>query len=501
MRLKFRTYEIPTILKDAGVTCFNLCTFGELGNGKSSTINTIISALLDQSEYPCQIAECGESEESFTRTLAKYELFQTVPIKIWDVWGWQTTKTYKELQSLIEGKLKTNFKEGDNQTANNSYFTTESNIKLTPHAYITICDIYSVFNPSKIKQFRNFYQTFKQDNQRPTFVAMTKFDKLSNDNGETLLGTNMEKILDYGAIIETIEGFAEAAKISPFDIFPVINYQGVLEPRNFIKDFIALKLLDRAIYGIETYFRKNKLIRVIDQFDESHGVLILDNLDLDLQTFESAQLKGITHENFYPDGFYDLKGKLISCQDHRKHSLEEILFNVKFADGYVSYTVKIKNRKAGNSNFEEKKDDVPSNSLVQNTLNSTKRVAVIVSYDKSLKMTEQKVFSHGSLGDLRQKINLSNELGFSKNSKSFQETYLEEEELSKNVEDALDSHGKIYVMKRLPNKTKDKIKVKVTTTTKIKNIYFYIFLWQMTNSLLGSDKLLLWYQGRVNTSK
>jgi len=99
---------------DRRVRAFNTLVFGVIGAGKSSWINSIVTALSHQVEN--QLASVGGTSGHVTTQLVRYRLYNIpdvpeVPLNLWDSWG-VTLSNYDEefIGALLKGDVPSGFK-------------------------------------------------------------------------------------------------------------------------------------------------------------------------------------------------------------------------------------------------------------------------------------------------------------------------------------------------------------------------------------------------------
>lgn len=405
-----------------------------MGNGKSSFINTIQTALQNDDIDPFQSAKAGVGQESFTRKISKFSVYGITPIKIWDTFGKQVNKEYVELKALTQGKLREGFTEGSQQDDANKFFKSESDINNTPHAYLILCDIWGVHDPDKVREFKELNKVFKQDTGVPTLAAVTKFDLLNDDENEPLLKGNLNKICEKSQILEIIQQFAKDAGISAKDVFPILNYLGASEERIPVKDLLALHLLDKILTNIETHFRAYKVLNIVDQSDTFITAVLLESLDMSLADFETDYFRRLTTDDFKPIGLYYQGQKQIHEREYKTMNLEDIVYDeVNSDDGYINYTLKIKNNLCESASIR----------------NNKKGKIVHISYHPSLSKESQEIkCEKETLRLLRKKLELSSKFVFSKRSVSERGTFDEDDEATTLIIDVVDSENRLYIVQQ-----------------------------------------------------
>lgn len=427
LRKKYRNYKIPASLAKSGLKVLNIILFGPIGNGKSSLVNTILTALLNGDQHPCQVAATGKNVQSFTRNLAKSLIFGGIPIKIWDIFGWQNDKAYAELQIIRKGRLMEGFEEGSIQNETNRFLKAESNINDIPHAYIHVCDIWTASSPAALKKVRELNNLFKQGNAdqkgAPTFIAMTKLEEIKDKENEPLPRSDINQVLDYSPVNDMIHKFAEETGMSKNDIFLILNYQGVNDKRSLVRDYLALDLLDKVVMSIETSFRRCKIVNIVDQENELQIVIRVQSLDIKLEDFAKDYFMEITSKKFKPIGFYDGDEELVDEDSYKKVSLENIVYNATLdSENFENYTLKLENNR------------------VQQQISQTKKAkTVYISYHKSFDENDREIkCMKETLKDLREELELTNRMVFSAVEESKEATML--------AINAVDSENKLYVV-------------------------------------------------------
>ena len=161
LRTEINDFEIPDLLREAGLENYNICLFGEKGNGKSSLVNSFCTSLNEGTNH-VEKAATGISDTSLTKRLTKYDLVSKGNITIWDVWGWQK-ETYAELPSLSKGYLQSNFEKGSKQDNTNSRFRKKDDINSQVHCFIHVIDACSADDNDKVITFKKFLEEIKNE--------------------------------------------------------------------------------------------------------------------------------------------------------------------------------------------------------------------------------------------------------------------------------------------------------------------------------------------------
>jgi len=424
----------------------------EIGNGKSSLINTILTALRDFHHAVYMSAPTGKAHHSYTRNNKCYNVWNTNPIRLIDIWGWQLLTGLKGLENLVAGQLRENSEESkadENQQLGSS---SKGN---KPHAYITLCDINIVNDQDKMEQFRKLYDKFKQTHGTPTLVALTKLDRVYFDeNEEDGLAKNLHKIHDCSLVNNILDLFTKGTGIPQSNVFLIVNYEGENDPRNSVKDYLALRLLDKVITSIEDNCRKNfKYVQIADQTNKVKGTIQIQSTDVTLSQFQMDYLRKLRNEEFNPTHFYKADGEtplLDEKENYDKVVLEDLLSQEESEvseneEIYDIYQLKVHNTVAGTN--------VPR--IEQNTSNPNTHIFVKVHqpldplYQKVLKV---RVTGKETLKNIREKVELPNMFVFSKESIGKEGHFKKAEEGNILVRQVTDSKSTLYVISEFPIK-------------------------------------------------
>jgi hypothetical protein len=358
LRDDIQNYKIPAICVEAGIQHFNICLFGEIGNGKSSALNSTVTALQDSNDTPNFIAKTGNATESFTKELRKENLNKAGTIKLWDTWGWQKSQTYCHFDELCKGQLtqgQSEKKELESKEKPVNYHI------FRPHAILALIDAISSASPDNVNKYKSYIDELKMKYSISVFVTLTKLDRTVDEDDNNILRDRFQGLYDDSIIRDKIARFAELAKLDVAEIHPIINYTGSNEDRNLYKDFYILMLIDKALKQIVRDFNSYSFVRVYDQNNTRQCTVILPCLEVSLAQLKVELMDKYRTEFFNPDMFYDNDGEKIDFNKEKNILLESIVFS---RDGNVS-CVKIKNTS------EKIKNVVPQNSQESQILPSS----------------------------------------------------------------------------------------------------------------------------------
>jgi len=341
-------FQIPEPLRRAGIENFNISIMGDMGNGKSSFINVVLTAMqAAEIERICSNAPTGTGELTLTRDIKRYCV--TRNLNIIDRYGTQFNDDHSELENFIKGRLLPGFIQGGKQNQENPRFKSEASLKNALHLIIYIVDLKSAENDDSIKKFGEITQYLKQEHSIPVLVGLTKLDKLQEmESGNLALDeSELGEALENENVKKFIQKYAKKAEISENDILPIFNYTGPFEERSQVKDVFGLVLLDTAIQRIAEYFQRYIVLDLVDQNEKTHGSLLLEVLEVSLEYFSQHYFKKISNtESFKPVGFFSRENKIIPEEKWANTYLNDIEFNQTIKDGFQIYTLRVQNDKA-----------------------------------------------------------------------------------------------------------------------------------------------------------
>lgn len=333
--------QVPECLKSVGIPTFNIGVFGDCGNGKSSFINTLLTALAPKDRNKIKLcAITGQDDNSITPGKEKFPL--TKSINILDSAGMQPNdNSNNEIDSLAQGRLLDNYQQGGALNEDNRRFRREANLKGAPHVFIYVVDVGTAVNDDSIRRFVDLARLLRK-HQVQVLVALTKLDLLQ-ENGSTVLDeSDFGQALENGTVKKFIKEFSTKAKIPVHDIFPIFNYTGASEKRSQVKDMLGLILLEQAIHAISTYFERYTVVEIVDQNGRNQGAFLLKNQDMLLEEFYSDFRVKISHERFTMKGFYQ-NDDLIPETKWKTLVLNDIKVDKETDDGFQTWTLKLQN--------------------------------------------------------------------------------------------------------------------------------------------------------------
>ncbi|XP_059829647.1 interferon-induced protein 44-like [Hypanus sabinus] len=228
--------------------CINILLFGMVGAGKSSTINTFLTAL-DPRGANTTCAPTGNNPGSLTPELRSY---RAEKIKFWDTAGWNALETTEQakrvLCMILEGRVP-------NGTDLHS-FNPDSDVSKYPvipenviHGVMLLFDINTmdVISDDKMEAFQELETTVAQKYAYRVVIA-TKFENLGIEEKHNAW------IYQYKPLQKKIENLAERTGMDRRSMFVISNQWrgGQIE---MIKCILALYALDNMVRNIDRFLK------------------------------------------------------------------------------------------------------------------------------------------------------------------------------------------------------------------------------------------------------
>lgn len=272
LRNKIKNFKIPDAGNYGNVSKVNLMLFGNMGAGKSSFLNSSMSAL---SESYIQRAAVGSSGNNHTTTtITKNRLIEENPyIYIWDTFGWSAEGkcNYQNIfLKILDGQVNNKF---NMKECKENSFNSNAQFEDRVHAIIIPVEV-SVATEDECKVLKEFYQTLCQNNITP-IIALTKIDRLEQcnltkqielDNGcedkwvqDVLNKNTYYKINELEPVISRINLLAKNTGIPKTNIYPVVNYTGGSSFPNEHLTYFNLKVLMAALENAASFIKQYNL--------------------------------------------------------------------------------------------------------------------------------------------------------------------------------------------------------------------------------------------------
>ncbi|XP_072122166.1 interferon-induced protein 44-like isoform X1 [Mobula birostris] len=229
-----------------GSSCINILLVCMVGAGKSSIINTFLSALHPQGPTMTCVPT-GMNPQSVTPELRSY---RAGCLKFWDSAGWNALKnidrTKRVLQMILEGRVP----KGTNHSIPDLYI---ANYPIIPenviHGVIFIFDIDTTdfISDDKMKEFQEL-QTMVAQKYVHRVVIGTKFELLGIPEKHNAW------IYEYEPLQRKFEQLAKRTGMDRRSMFVVSN-QWTGEQIEMIKCILALYVLNNMVRNIDRFLK------------------------------------------------------------------------------------------------------------------------------------------------------------------------------------------------------------------------------------------------------
>eukprot|EP00026_Physarum_polycephalum_P002852 Phypoly_transcript_02861.p1 GENE.Phypoly_transcript_02861~~Phypoly_transcript_02861.p1 ORF type:complete len:826 (+),score=123.82 Phypoly_transcript_02861:122-2599(+) len=244
------SYSVPPQWLQLNIPYVNIVLLGNIGNGKSAYFNSIYSTLLGQ--Y-AEVQMHKVSTQTVTLTISK-KFLTNKSIRLWDTYGWTSANNSyeKEFEFLLEGALADGYKEHDEVLGK---------LNLSPqvgdkvHAIILVYEMPAVMTESNMNSLKRFYQKMCAKNLQP-IVVLTKVDLIE----EADLANRLSDIHDSGVIEVYISEFCKASTIPRANVFPVVNFRGAWQERDYVAEKLILNAFHTALK-----FAQSKVSTLLEQ--------------------------------------------------------------------------------------------------------------------------------------------------------------------------------------------------------------------------------------------
>ncbi|XP_072910169.1 interferon-induced protein 44-like [Hemitrygon akajei] len=230
------------------VDCINILLFGMVGAGKSSAINTFLSAL-DPQGATITCVPTGDNPASLTPELTCY---RAGSLKFWDSTGWNALEkpdqTQGVLQMILEGRVPkgTNLQHLNHDLDVSNYPVIPENVI---HGVTFIFDISTMdsISDDKMNAFQEL-QTIVAQKYVHRVVIGTKFELLQIPEKHNAW------IYEYKPLQQKFEKLAESTGMERRSMFVVSN-QWKGDQIEMIKCILALYVLDNMVRNIDQFLK------------------------------------------------------------------------------------------------------------------------------------------------------------------------------------------------------------------------------------------------------
>jgi GTPase SAR1 family protein len=212
-------------LQSQGVEYINWLVVGLAGEGKSSLLNSLCTALAGDTHIKLPFRESGGMEHGTVsyvwRALDKTgtENLSASKLRFFDLWG-ATPENFQtnEATLIMEGMMPSGFRDQDDTGLDAENLLPRS-LATAPHGILLVVSAHKYNAPEAFAIFEKFV-SLAQQKRVPILVAMTKIDEL-----DTALVQEPQNAYVSGTIAELRQGVSAAKGIELRDVFAVKNYK------------------------------------------------------------------------------------------------------------------------------------------------------------------------------------------------------------------------------------------------------------------------------------
>jgi len=245
---RLSTYKPPEDIAQI-VSVFILLPLGKIGKGKTSVLNTILSALLGT--YSAR-GIVSESLKSVTRIYESDPGAEGFALDLRDIFGEENSNYDTILKWIVGGNLAPGIRLSATSEEVVQNLVKCPEIGQMVHAVFLVFATTSISTPSEISTVRKIYETLIEEGVQP-IVLLTKVDLLY---GSKVTQDKVDLIYEDSIVDSAISTFCKEANIQPSDVFPIVNYTGPYRKRDFAREKLALNALDAALRQAETRVRR-----------------------------------------------------------------------------------------------------------------------------------------------------------------------------------------------------------------------------------------------------
>jgi len=209
----------PPSFQQFKLTHFNFLIVGGMGTGKSSLINTLLTALDSRIRTDQKVRD--NPEEHITRHFSKALL--TSNLIVADSWGWSKDNyNRREFEYMLQGRLKTSapLTAGVEIDKHLKIFTSETEgLQERIHCVILVIPAKSYDNLDYIKRLKEFKKVI-EENDVEFIVAVTQIDKLEEN-----LALHVERVNLYDSVSQVKKKIAKIVELPSRNVLVVKNYE------------------------------------------------------------------------------------------------------------------------------------------------------------------------------------------------------------------------------------------------------------------------------------
>jgi len=241
--------------KNLKIDCANILITGGIGCGKSSMLNTLITAIQNTKNIS-KLVHAMKSREHVTKSFNCYDLKElyNVKIKLFECWGWVPDKNYESntISAMMSGKLPNKF-DMDN-IAVEGELNNDPTLNDSIHCVILIVDYKQHDDDSYYKRFETF-RDMALKKEISFIVVINKCDKSDDEDHDYELKQDTSQIYKSQKLYQCRKVVAEKTGANLGNIFLMRSYSDEVYPLKDINS-ISLFLISRVLDQCDEYYTR-----------------------------------------------------------------------------------------------------------------------------------------------------------------------------------------------------------------------------------------------------
>jgi len=241
----------------------NILMMGNWGAGKSSCLNSVVTALsrFESHDRPRQLQLQQEKPVDHVTTKLEKVIFRDAPeefknLRLWDTWGWAEGKEYTQgqFQFILQGHLPSGWDKKEDANKRHPKWIKNPEFKNRIHAIIFVIEAEEPFvrDPTDLAsneyyaRLRSFVDIATEEGYIP-ICAMSKIDKISRS-----LQKDLSLAFEDEAVQRAMKNISVGAGFNPNAIFPCKFYSSETSRNDWV-EAMTLGVFAEAIRNAKTF--------------------------------------------------------------------------------------------------------------------------------------------------------------------------------------------------------------------------------------------------------